>query len=329
MKGKTDYTIMAAFRILVLFTSFFLSIAGFAQTQETWLLQDQYERPVADAVVKTAKGEYKTDQDGKFNAPELELTSLRVIKVNYHSTVDNISRSGKKENILVVQKQFSWKDLLTPMFYITFGGLWLLLLIVFAETGLFMGFFLPGDSLLFVAGIYSHDLIKGSFGFEASAPILELLMLGAMISICGILGNAFGYWFGKKSGPFLFERKDTFFFKKKYLYQAKAFYDKHGGSAIVMARFLPIVRTFAPIVAGIVQMDAKKFSFYNIVGSIAWVFSMLFAGHYLQQWILQAFGFDLKKHLEIIVLGIIIVTTAPVIFKMLFGKEQSEATEPK
>ena len=320
---------MAAFRLLVLFTLFFLSVAGFAQTQETWLLQDQYERPVADAVVKTAKGEYKTDQEGKFSAPELELTSLRVIKVNYHSTVDNISRSGKKENILVVQKQFSWKDLLTPMFYITFGGLWLLLLIVFAETGLFMGFFLPGDSLLFVAGIYSHDLIKGSFGFEASAPILELLMLGAMISICGILGNAFGYWFGKKSGPFLFERKDTFFFKKKYLYQAKAFYDKHGGSAIVMARFLPIVRTFAPIVAGIVQMDAKKFSFYNIVGSIAWVFSMLFAGHYLQQWILQAFGFDLKKHLEIIVLGIIIVTTAPVIFKMLFGKEQSEATEPK
>ena len=94
-----------------------------------------------------------------------------------------------------------------------------------------------------------------------------------------------------------------------------------------MARFLPIVRTFAPIVAGIVQMDAKKFSFYNIVGSIAWVFSMLFAGHYLQQWILHAFGFDLKKHLEVIVLGIIFVTTAPVIVKMFFGKEPSDTKQ--
>ncbi|MFM7710170.1 MAG: DedA family protein, partial [Ferruginibacter sp.] len=273
MKGKTNFNIMSASRWLLLLISFCTSLMGVAQSQGTWLLQDQYERPVPNAIIKTHTTEYKTNQDGLFTAPNLELASIRVIKTDYDTTVDDLSRSAKKENILVVQKQFSWKDLLTPMFYITFGGLWLLLLIVFAETGLFMGFFLPGDSLLFVAGIYSHDLIRGSFGFEASAPILELLILGAMISICGILGNAFGYWFGKKSGPFLFERKDTFFFKKKYLYQAKAFYDKHGGSAIVMARFLPIVRTFAPIVAGIVQMDAKKFSFYNIVGSIAWVFS--------------------------------------------------------
>lgn len=218
---------------------------------------------------------------------------------------------------------FTWMNLLQPQWYIENGGLWFIIFVVFAETGLFAGFFLPGDSLLFVTGIYSDELIQQGLQFDSNSAIVNLILLGILISSAGIIGNYVGYWFGRKSGPFLFERKDTFFFKKKYLYQAKDFYDKHGGGAIVMARFLPIVRTFAPIVAGIVQMDKKKFTFFNFIGSFAWVFSMLFAGHYLQKFILNSFGFDLKKHLEVIVIGIVVVTTTPVIIKMFFGKKKS------
>jgi membrane-associated protein len=116
--------------------------------------------------------------------------------------------------------------------------------------------------------------------------------------------------------------KENILFKKKYLEQAHDFYEKHGGGAIVFARFIPIVRTFAPIIAGIVAMDKKKFSFYNITGCITWVFSMLFAGHFLQKWILQQFNFDLKNHLEVIVLGIVLITTAPVIIKLVTGKKK-------
>ena len=217
---------------------------------------------------------------------------------------------------------FHWTNLIQPQWYIENGGLWFILLVVFAETGLFAGFFLPGDSLLFVTGIYSDDIVSSALHFDSNSSILNLLLLGLFISFSGIIGNTVGYWFGKKSGPFLFERKDTLLLKKKYLYQAKEFYEKHGGGAIVMARFLPIVRTFAPIVAGIVQMDRKKFSFYNIVGSIAWVFTMIIAGHYLQKWILNSFGFDLKKHLEVIVIGIVLVTTLPVIVKILSKKKK-------
>lgn len=221
-----------------------------------------------------------------------------------------------------------FKDLINPEFYIENGGYFLVLFIVFAETGLFAGFFLPGDSLLFVAGIYSLELVKAVI--PTNNEYFSLFFLLLTISLAGILGNTVGYWFGKKSGPFLFHRKDTFFFKKKYLYQAKEFYEMHGGSAIVFARFLPIVRTFAPIVAGIVQMDSKKFAFYNVVGCVAWVFSMLFAGHFLYAFCLKQFGFDLKEHLEIIVLCIILFTTLPVIFKMVFGKSKTpKAPKPQ
>ncbi|MFY7965886.1 MAG: DedA family protein, partial [Chitinophagaceae bacterium] len=129
--------------------------------------------------------------------------------------------------------------------------------------------------------------------------------------------------FGRKVGPAMYNWKENFLFKKKYLEQAHDFYEKHGGGAIVFARFLPIVRTFAPIVAGIVAMDKKKFSYFNIVGCLAWVLSMLIAGHFLQKWILNQFHFDLKEHLEIIVIGIVVITTAPVIIKMITGKKKS------
>lgn len=214
---------------------------------------------------------------------------------------------------------FDWHNLISPDFYIQRGGLYVLLFIVFAETGLFFGFFLPGDSLLFVAGIYSDKL--AATVWDVHSDFLNLMVLWVLIALAGILGNFVGYWFGRKSGPFLYERKDTWLFKKKYLYQAHEFYEQHGGAAIVYARFLPIVRTFAPIVAGIVKMERKHFTPYNIIGCAAWVFSMLLAGHYLQQLFLKAFQFDLKSHLEVIVIGIVVVTTAPVLIKIFFRRK--------
>jgi membrane-associated protein len=217
---------------------------------------------------------------------------------------------------------FHWTQLLQPQFYIEHGGLWLILFVVFAETGLFAGFFLPGDSLLFVAGIYSSNLAKEFI--PTGNELIDLLFLWALISAAGIAGNTLGYWFGKKVGHGMYEWKENMFFKKKYLRQAHDFYEKHGGGAIVIARFIPIVRTFAPIVAGIVEMDRKKFGFFNIIGCVAWVFSMLFGGHFLQKWILSQFNFDLKDHLEVIVLGIVLITTAPVIIRLLFHKEKAK-----
>jgi membrane-associated protein len=218
--------------------------------------------------------------------------------------------------------EITFRDLLNPEFYIVNGGLWLFLFIVFAETGLFAGFFLPGDSLLFVAGIYSNELITKGLGIDIQSDFLHLLILAALVVVAGVVGNSVGYWFGKKSGPTLYKRKDSFFFKKRYLQQAHDFYESNGAGTIVIARFLPIIRTFAPIVAGIVEMDKKKFHFYNVVGCIAWAFTMLFAGHYLYKIVLEKFNFDLKEHLEVIIIGIVVVTTAPVIYKIFFAKKK-------
>ncbi len=230
---------------------------------------------------------------------------------------------------------FHWSQLLQPQWYIENGGLWLLLFVVFAETGLFVGFFLPGDSLLFVSGMFAHQITQKDqaalpgLGYQVLQHLgftypysywFDLFILIALISVMGILGNAVGYWTGRKVGPAMFSWRDRFLFKKKYLHQAHDFYEKHGGLAVIGARFLPIIRTFAPIVAGIVQMDRKKFHFFNIVGCVAWVSSMILGGFFLQKWILEQFNFDLKEHLEVIVLGIVVVTTAPVIIKLISGK---------
>ena len=217
--------------------------------------------------------------------------------------------------MLTLLEVFHWSQLLQPQFYIEHGGLWLILFVVFAETGLFAGFFLPGDSLLFVAGIYAGPLAAEVI--PSNNEWINLLVITACISVADILGNYVGYSFGKKVGPTMFDWKENLFFKKKYLVQAQEFYEKHGGRAIIIARFIPIVRTFAPIVAGIVNMDKQKFMYNNIVGSIVWVTSMVFGGHFLQTWILEHFQFDLKKHLEVIVLGIVFITTAPVIIKVI------------
>lgn len=289
-----------------------------AQITVSGKVVDQYEEPILAAFIKTSpeKTLGTTDSAGNFTVVVNIGDSLIITKPGFEQTIFRID-SANHEYIL--HKDFGWKDLLNPLFYIKNGGLWLLLFIVFAETGLMVGFFLPGDSLLFVAGIYSGNLIDSILPNGTGNDVADLFLLFVLITICGILGNIAGFWFGRKSGPFLFSRKDTMLFKKKHLLRAKDFYDKHGGQAIVFARFLPIVRTFAPIVAGIVGMDKKKFMFYNIVGCAAWVLSMLIAGHYLYKLFLDK-GIDLKKHLEMIVIGIILVTTLPVLYKLFFGK---------
>ena len=216
---------------------------------------------------------------------------------------------------------FPFKEWLNPRFYIDHGGLWMIVFIVFAETGLFAGFFLPGDALLFVTGIYSDTIVSAAF-FQTHNQWADLGLLWVIITIAGVFGNYVGYWFGRKSGPFLYERKDTFFFRKKYLRQAHDFYERNGALAIVAARFVPFVRTFAPIVAGVVQMDRRKFRYFNFMGCMLWVGSMLIAGHFLQKWILHQFHFDLKAHLEVIVVGIVLVTTLPVLWKIFLSKRK-------
>ncbi len=215
---------------------------------------------------------------------------------------------------------FDWKQLFNPEFYILLElggikiGLYVVLFIVFAETGLLAGFFLPGDSLLFLCGIYSELLMQP---FSTGNSFINVTFLAALVSLMGILGNMTGYWFGSKSGSYLFNKEDSFFFKKKYLHQSKDFFEKYGSKAIVFARFLPVLRTFAPVIAGIVQMDKRRFMFFNIVGSLLWSFTMIFSGHYLYGLFLSQFNIDLKHYIEYIVIGIILVTTFPVIMKFL------------
>jgi membrane-associated protein len=197
---------------------------------------------------------------------------------------------------------------------IEYGGLYILLLVVFAETGLFVGFLFPGDSLLFAAGIYMDDLATEFFGVHWS--IIMFMVMGA-----SIVGNMVGYWFGKKAGPLLFERRETWLFKRKHMIRAKEFYDRYGKATIFLAKFLPIIRTFAPIVAGVVKMPRPAFMFYNIIGSICWVASMMMGGYFLETWVQRKWDFSLKDHIEAITIGIILVTTLPVLYKLFFSKK--------
>lgn len=194
------------------------------------------------------------------------------------------------------------------------GGLYFMLFVIFAETGLFIGFFLPGDSLLFAAGIYVSDLAHQFFDVHFSVILV-------MVMIASVLGNLVGYWFGRKAGPLLYERKETWLFRKKHLLRATEFYHEYGKPTIFLAKFLPIIRTFAPIVAGIVKMDKGIFILYNIFGSIVWVCLMMLGGHYLQSWVLHEFHFNLKDHIEGITIAIILITTLPVIYKLFFVKK--------
>ncbi len=192
-----------------------------------------------------------------------------------------------------------------------YGGFYLIAVIIFAETGLFVGFFLPGDSLLFLTGV-----MVANAPTPTDSDTLNLAYWITLISVAGILGNSLGYWFGGRAGPHLFERKDSMLFKKRYLLDARDFYDKHGGRAIVLARFFPLLRTFAPIVAGVVQMENKKYLLYNVVGSVAWVSSMMISGYFLgdNPWV--------KRNFEIIILAFTVFTLTPILYKM-FSKQKS------
>lgn len=203
-----------------------------------------------------------------------------------------------------------FSNLTNPEWIMQHGGLYIVMLIVFIETGLFFGFFLPGDSLLFIAGMIIANALSP---FEM--PVANLFYWIILISIAGVLGNYVGYWFGKKSDRLLF-RKDNWLFKRKYLLQAKVFYDRKGGGAIMLARFLPIIRTFAPIVAGMVKMNKVKFSFYNVLGSFLWACSIISAGFLLGEnvWV--------KENLEKIIIGIVLLTTGPVLIKLLLGRKK-------
>lgn len=218
--------------------------------------------------------------------------------------------------------EFDWHSLLQPQWYVANGGVWIILLIVFAETGLFMGFFLPGDSLLFVSGIMWRELEAGFFDL----PFVGIMIL---ISIAAILGNQVGYWFGRKIGPAMYSWKDRWYFKQKYLQQARVFYEEHGAGAIFMARFLPFVRTFAPIVAGIVRMEKKKFTAISVISAFVWVFSMMLLGRYLHKFLLDRFDYDLTHDLELIVVGIIFVSVLPIIYKMIQNKLKERREGPK
>jgi membrane-associated protein len=204
------------------------------------------------------------------------------------------------------------------------GGLFILLFVVFAETGLFVGFFLPGDSLLFAAGIklekFCTQIGDGTHSFQKVIAII------CMVILASVLGNIVGYWFGYKTGPLIYERKETWLFRKKHLLRAQEFYNNNGKGTIFLAKFLPIIRTFAPIVAGIVKMDRSTFLFYNILGSIAWVSSMMLGGYYLETWVSARFGFSLARHIEMIAIGIILVTTLPVLWKIFFAKKKAVTT---
>lgn len=199
------------------------------------------------------------------------------------------------------------------------GGLYVMLLVIFAETGLFLGFFLPGDSLLFAAGLYMEELASEFFG-------LHYVFIIIMVIIASVIGNTVGYWFGYKTGPMLFERKDTLLFKKKHMYKAKEFYERYGKGTIFLAKFLPIIRTFAPIIGGVVKMEKKTFLLYNVLGSVCWVTSMMLGGHFLQGWVAKKFNFSLKDHIEGITLVIVLVTTLPVLVKIVFGKKSPVGT---
>ena len=196
-------------------------------------------------------------------------------------------------------------------------ALWILLLIVFAETGLLIGFFLPGDSLLFAAGIFGDLLCENFY----QAPFFVIMLL---VTISAFLGNMAGYWFGSKSGKLLYKKKDTFFFKRRNLIMAKLFYKKYAGFALILSRFLPIFRTFSPIIAGVVRMNLRSFILYNMLGAFLWVFSVMSAGHYLDKIFPK-----LKNHLEWVALSLIISTTLPVLLKLTRRKKKEKNLNKK
>lgn len=180
------------------------------------------------------------------------------------------------------------------------GGLLALIVIVFAETGLLVGFFLPGDSLLVTAGLF------------AANGHLELWSLFLFVSLAAIVGDAVGYFVGARTGPRIFSRDDSLLFHKKHLVSTKEFYDRHGGITIVLARFMPILRTFAPVVAGVGNMPYSRFAFYNVMGGIGWVVSMTSLGYFLGKTIP-----DIDRYIHVVIAVVILLSLIPGIVAFL------------
>lgn len=179
---------------------------------------------------------------------------------------------------------------------VQWAGYFGLTLIIFAETGLLVGFFLPGDSLLVTAG-----LLASQEGFG-----LNVWLLGSILTVAAIVGDSVGYAIGRTTGPRIFTREDSLFFHKKHLFRAQQFYEKHGGKTIVIARFIPILRTFAPVVAGVGNMEYKRFIAYNVFGGVFWIWSMLLIGYGLG----QRFP-EIGNHLEKVIIIVIFLSILP------------------
>ena len=184
--------------------------------------------------------------------------------------------------------------------------------IIFAETGLLVGFFLPGDSLLVTAGLLAS---QPNFG-------LNVYLLGLILSIAAIVGDSVGYAIGRATGPRIFTRENSLLFNRKHLQRAHAFYERHGGKTIILARFMPIVRTFAPVVAGVAEMEYRSFLAFNVIGGLLWVWSMLFIGYFLGRWVP---GID--KHIESVILVVIFLSILPGIIGWWRERRRAAALE--
>lgn len=187
---------------------------------------------------------------------------------------------------------------------IIYGSYPALVMIVFAETGLFFGFFLPGDSLLVTAGIL------------AGQGYLDPILLIFLLSISAIIGDSVGYSIGFKTGPLIFTKPKSLFFNPEHVVRAQKFYEKYGGKTIVLARFVPIIRTFAPVVAGVGKMHYPRFLFYNVFGGIFWVVSMILVGYFLG----SIKGID--KYLHLIIITVIILSFLPGIREYLVERKK-------
>jgi membrane-associated protein len=185
-------------------------------------------------------------------------------------------------------------------------GFYGLILIVFAETGLLIGFFLPGDSLLITAGLFAA---RGDY---------NIVTLNIVLSLAAIVGDATGYWIGKRAGKALYSRPNSFFFRREHLRITHEYYEKHGGKTIVIARFAPILRTFAPVVAGVAEMGYRKFAVYNIMGGIAWVTSMTVGGYVLGSVIP-----DIESRIHLVVGAVIVISLLPPIIAWWRGRTVS------
>jgi membrane-associated protein len=194
---------------------------------------------------------------------------------------------------------------------IRLGGLLGLVFIVFAETGLMVGFFLPGDSLLVTAGLFAA---KGD---------LNIWWLNLAVMAAAILGDATGYWIGRRAGQALYSRPNSFFFRREHLIKTHEFYERHGGKTIVIARFMPIVRTFAPVVAGAASMTYRHFAIYNIAGGIGWVASMTLTGYFLGLAVP-----DLEKHIHLVVAVVIFLSLLPALIAYLRNRFQARSVAP-